>query len=152
MICIDGKMYVRDGLTSRELNEATASPTDPVSMTQQQFASELDINTILRRFNVTGSAPLGAYAPMYGDFTGIHDWQDAVEKVRRANEDFMRLPPEVRERFRNDPGELIEYAKSHTFEQWSEEAEALQAKRDALQARADEARKSVEPAVENPPV
>jgi len=123
-----------NGMTARQWADATASDGGSVSMTQQSFAQELDINTILRRFNVTGQAPLGAMAPMYGDFTGLHDWEDAVEKVTRAREDFMRLPPEIRERFQNDPGQLIEYAQSHSFEQFTEEAEAVAKRRDAAVA------------------
>lgn len=118
-------MRYPNGMTAREWADATASPTDPTTLVQQQFANELDINTILRRFNVTGSAPLGIAAPVYGDFTGILDWEDAVEKVERAHADFMRLPPEVRERFQNDPGQLIEYARSHSYDQYLEESERL---------------------------
>lgn len=117
------------GYTFREWADLTASPTDSSSIVQQQFANELDINTILRRFNVTGMAPMGNQAPVYGDFTGILDWEDAVAKVEKAQEDFLRLPPEVRERFENDPGQLIEYAKSHSYDEYVKEAERVQASR-----------------------
>jgi len=125
-------MRLPNGMTAREWADATASDGGKVSMTQQSFAEELDINTILRRFNVTGQAPLGNVSPMYGDFTGLHDWEDAVEKVTRAREDFMRLPPDVREHFGNDPGQLIEYAQSHSYGEFVAEAELVAAKRKAL--------------------
>jgi len=115
-----------------EWAEAHASPVSSVTMTQQQFAQELDINSIMRRFQVTGMAPLGVPGGVYGDFTGIEDWESAVAKVEKATADFMKLPPELREQFGNSPGGLIAYARSHTYEEYLEDADAIA---DRLEAR-----------------
>lgn len=114
-------------------SDAHSSPGGGDSLTQQQFREENDINTMMRRFNVTGAIPaMGLKEPMYGDFTGIEDFETAVEKVEKARQDFLRLPPELRERFGNDPGELIAYARSHSWREFAEESERIAARRDAL--------------------
>lgn len=81
------------------------------SLTQQHFAEECDINTIVKRFGLTKDAELlkGARMPVYGDFSGVHDYQTALNAVRQAAEDFMDLPAEVRARFGHDPQRLLEF-------------------------------------------
>lgn len=82
------------------------------SLTQQQFAEEVDINTIVRRFNLTGQLPSTFNMPRYGDFTGISDYHSAMNIVRQADEEFLTLPAELRARFNNDPGQLIEFLEN----------------------------------------
>ena len=77
--------------------------------TQQQFAEESDINTIVRRFGLTGQLPDEVRVPQSGDFTGIVDYQSAMNAVRQAEEGFMELPPDLRYRFGNDPQRLLEF-------------------------------------------
>lgn len=79
------------------------------SMTQQQFAEEVDINTIVRRFGLTGQLPETVRVPMSGDFTGVTDYQTAMQAVRQAEEKFMELPATLRARFRHDPQELMTF-------------------------------------------
>lgn len=79
------------------------------SQTQQQFAEECDINTLVRRFGLTGEMPLNPSMPMSGDFTGLTDFTSAMLMVRKAQEQFEELPAELRYRFANDPGRLIEF-------------------------------------------
>lgn len=80
-----------------------------VSLTQQSFAEECDINEIVRRFGLTGEMPQSFAMPMAGDFTGISDFHSAVNMVVQAQEEFETLPAELRKRFANDPGELIAF-------------------------------------------
>lgn len=96
---------------SRELSDETSVHTGSESLVQQHFADEVDINVIMRRFGVTRSLPLGPATGVYGDFTGISDFDSAVERVRGARDAFMKLPADVRERFNNDPGTLIRAAE-----------------------------------------
>lgn len=77
--------------------------------TQQEFAKECDINEIVRRFGITGQLPFTDRMPVSGDFTGITDFQSAMEAVTRAQGAFMDLPAEVRARFRNDPQEMLTF-------------------------------------------
>lgn len=78
-------------------------------MTQQQFAEECDINTIVKRFGLTGELPDDFRMPVSGDFTDVVDFHTAMNMVRASQEAFMSLPAEVRYRFNNDPGRLMEF-------------------------------------------
>lgn len=79
------------------------------AVTQQQFAEEVDINTIVKRFGLTGELPNGVAMPVSGDFTGISDFHTAMNLVRQSQEAFMELPASVRERFANDPARVIAF-------------------------------------------
>lgn len=89
----------------------TAWESDMPSMTQQQFKDECDINTIVKQFGLTGKLPEAGsvYAPTYGDFTDIDDFQSALHALQRASDSFMELPAHVRERFQNDPAKLVAF-------------------------------------------
>jgi len=78
--------------------------------TQQSFRDECDINNILRKFNVTGQLPLGSVQPQYGDFSGITDYQSALNAVMAAQDSFLALPAKVRARFDNDPALFVDFA------------------------------------------
>jgi phage internal scaffolding protein len=82
---------------------------EDASLTQQHFKDECDINNILRQFNVTGLLPEATLTPRYGDFTGISDYHSALNQVIAAEDEFMRLPAELRARFENDPAQLIDF-------------------------------------------
>ncbi len=106
-----GKFVLRtfgnfDGdLNSRE----TAISVMSESVAQQQFAEECDINTIVKRFGLTGELPENPRLPLSGDFTGIGDFQSAMNVVRAAEEAFMEFPAELRAEFGNDPGRMLEF-------------------------------------------
>lgn len=100
------------GYDAALVSDETGVDTGSESLVQQHFVDEVDINTIMRRYGVTRELPLGPATGIYGDFTGISDYESAVERVEGARERFMKLPASVRERFRNDPGELIRAAEN----------------------------------------
>lgn len=77
--------------------------------TQQSFKDECDINEIVRRFGLTGELPDDLRMPVSGDFTGVTDFQSAMNVVRQAQEEFLRVPAEIRERFNHDPGKLVAF-------------------------------------------
>ena len=81
---------------------------DP-TLAQQQFRDECDINVILERFNVTGQLPLFPLEPQFGDFSGISDYQTALNAVISAQDSFDQLPARVRERFANDPAAFVDF-------------------------------------------
>jgi len=89
---------------------ATGLVCTSTSRTQQSSIEEADINTIVRRFGVTGQLPQGLRMPSYGDFSGVWDYQTAQNALRSAQEAFNALPAEVRDLFSNDPGEFLEFA------------------------------------------
>jgi len=78
------------------------------SLTQQQFAEEADINTLVRRFGLDAQPmPIAPFNPEdYGDFTDVPDLRTALDLVNDAKNRFMALPPKLRARFHNQPGEL----------------------------------------------
>lgn len=82
---------------------------EDLSLAKQEFREESDINTIVRRFGLTGQLPPDLRVPTSGDFTDIYDFQTAMNAVVQARESFMLLPAHVRERFHNDPQELVSF-------------------------------------------
>ena len=80
------------------------------SRTKQSFRDECDINNILKQFNVTGQLPVGSVQPQYGDFSGITDYQSALNAVMAAQDSFFQLPAKVRAKFDNDPALFVEFA------------------------------------------
>lgn len=104
--------YDTDAVSAETAHDCNFDPDtgeELPSMTQQQFKEECDINEIVRRFGLTGQMPDDVRIPVSGDFTGISDFKQAMDAVVSAQEEFMRLPAELRERFRNDPQELIAF-------------------------------------------
>ncbi len=79
------------------------------SLAQQHARDETDINTIVRRFGLTGELPNGVRAPQYGDFTEATDYHTAMNAVISANNAFMQLPADVRSRFNNDAGAFVDF-------------------------------------------
>lgn len=85
--------------------------SDP-TLTQQQFQEECDINTIVRRFGVTGEMPQQFEMPTMQDFTeAVNDYQTAMNMLIEARDSFMTLPAEVRAKFDNDPQKLMTFVE-----------------------------------------
>jgi len=82
---------------------------DEPSMTDQSFAEEADINTIVRRFGLTGELPTSVSMPSFADFERTYDYHSAMLEIRAAEREFMRLPADLRTRFDNDPGRLVTF-------------------------------------------
>lgn len=81
---------------------------DP-SLAQQSMKDECDINFIMEKFNATGELPAVPLPPQYGDFSGVFDYQTALNEVMAAEDLFMELPAKLRSRFDNDPQKLVEF-------------------------------------------
>ena len=79
------------------------------SLTQQQFKEESDINTIVDRFMKSGVLPTPTNMPQYVDYEGVFDFQSAMNAVRAADENFMRMDAKIRARFNNSPQEFLEF-------------------------------------------
>lgn len=83
---------------------------DEPSLTQQQFKDETDVNNIIKRYVDTGQIThLRNQTGQFADFSDIQDFHGMMDTVVKATEAFESLPAEVRYRFRNDPGQLIEF-------------------------------------------
>ncbi|WNK12516.1 MAG: internal scaffolding protein [Microvirus sp.] len=90
-------------------SETTGLMCLDASKTQQQFADDADINTIVRRFGLTGQLPTAGAMPTYGDFDAVVDYHTAVNSIRSATEAFMALPGAVRLEFSNDPQRFVDF-------------------------------------------
>lgn len=82
---------------------------EDATLTQQQFRDECDINTIAEKYGLTGEMPTVTDPIYYGDFTGVFDYQTAMNQVVDAQRAFMTLPAKVRSRFDNDPQNLLTF-------------------------------------------
>lgn len=82
---------------------------EDVSLAKQSFAEEVDINTIVKRFHLTGELPDGISVPDYGDFSDVTDFHSAMNVVAKAKEGFETLPAVLRSKFHNDPAEFMEF-------------------------------------------
>lgn len=94
--------------TDKASDEAGLTCLD-VSLAQQHQRDEADINTIVRRFGLTGQLPENNRMPTYGDFTDITDYQSALNAVKLADQTFMTLPADLRSRFGNNPEMYIDF-------------------------------------------
>ncbi|WNK14222.1 MAG: internal scaffolding protein [Microvirus sp.] len=89
------------------LETGLSCPED--SLTVQSAAEDADINTIVKRFGLTGELPGDIQMPQSGDFAGVGDFQSAMNVVRAAQEEFMRVPAHIRARFSHDPHLFSEF-------------------------------------------
>lgn len=84
-----------------------------VSLAKQSMAEESDINTIVRRFHLTGELPTNVRMPQYGDFEEVYDFHSAMNAIRSAEASFMAMPAEFRARFHNDPNEFLAFCSDN---------------------------------------
>lgn len=90
-------------------SELTGLDCQDPSLAIQSAKEESDINTIVRRFGLTGQLPNDVRVPSFGDFTEVVDFHTAMNAVAMANESFMAMPAEVRSRFGNDPQAFVAF-------------------------------------------
>ena len=76
---------------------------------QQHHKDECDINVILERFGKTGQVSVNAISGTYGDFSGVHDYHTALNAIIASESEFAALPAQIRNRFQNDPSNLIDF-------------------------------------------
>lgn len=82
------------------------------TLAQQHMAEETNINTIVKRYGLTGTMPVPPRLPTYGDFTGVFDYQSALEALNDADKSFEALPADVRTKFGNDPGKFVDFCSN----------------------------------------
>jgi len=77
-------------------------------VTKQSHKKECDIHEILKQYQKTGIINhINSREGAFTDLPEALDYQAALELVRDAQEGFSELPSLVRERFNNDPYELL---------------------------------------------
>lgn len=87
------------------------------SKTQQQFAAECDINTILRKFHENGIQPhLQSSQAEYG-FAPNESFFESMLLVKQGEETFRNMPAKIRAHFENDPGLFLDATQDETRRQ-----------------------------------
>jgi len=77
--------------------------------TKQEFKDECDINWLMHQYQTTGELPnLNPMSPDYIDLTG-EDFQESMNIITSAQSLFNELPSQLRNRFKNDPGEFLDF-------------------------------------------
>lgn len=79
---------------------------------EQSHRDHCNINSIMAKARATGVLPVARERmanATYGDFSDNADYQTMMNRVCLAQQQFAALPSEVRKRFHNNPGELINF-------------------------------------------
>lgn len=80
-------------------------------MTEQHHKQACDVDLILRKYDKTGLIThVNNAVAHYGDYTEVNEYQECLNLVNKAKDDFLQLPSEIRKRFENDPGLFFEFA------------------------------------------
>lgn len=87
------------------------------SMTDQRFKDDCSIQSILARYRVTGDLAHLGYNPngvplkpfKEGDFADIGDYQECLELVMSAKEQFDALPSNIRKEVGNTPEGMLKF-------------------------------------------
>nr|UXQ88081.1 MAG: internal scaffolding protein [Microvirus sp.] len=83
------------------------------TMTQQHFAEEVNINSIVAKFSATGEFPMAQKQAEYGVSTG-QTFTEAMHLVSQATNEFMTLPANIRAYFNHDPASFLDAASDET--------------------------------------
>jgi len=80
------------------------------SLTAQEFKEESDINTIIDRFGI-GENPIEAqrWVTDVDIADAPNNYQDVMNQLNAARDQFMSLPARVRSRFENDPAKFVSF-------------------------------------------
>lgn len=102
---------------ARDAEERKATDIDftgTISLTQQHFTEDADLNLTMARFGITdGALPPVAHDPrLFGDFSSAVDLTESLARIRHAWDMFDTLPAKLRTRFENDPVKLYEWVNN----------------------------------------
>ena len=91
---------------------------DEPSMTIQSAADETDINVMIARYQKTGSfhgsTNMPSVRPEFGDFVAVPDYQNAMNILIQAQDQFAALPAHIRGRFANSPEKYLAFLSDST--------------------------------------
>lgn len=79
------------------------------SLTNQAERDECDINTLVKRFGITGEVPVLDKLPLVGEFAEITDYHTAMNKLIETDELFMTIPADIRARFDHNAGKFVDF-------------------------------------------
>lgn len=103
-------MRFRTQYTARE-EEKKGITFDLPSRTKQSFRDECDINNIMAKY--AAGMPVESSAsvpPVYGDVSNMPDnYQESLQQVMDAQEQFEALPSHIRKRFDYNPANMLQF-------------------------------------------
>lgn len=80
------------------------------SLTLQSDEQNANIHFILNKYEKTGALQAAIKQnPIYGDFSDMPSYQESLNLVIKANEQFSLLDATIRSRFANDPSKFLEF-------------------------------------------
>lgn len=86
---------------------------DSPSLTKQSFKEECDVKFIVDRYKKTGNWGSGlsdpTKQPMYGDFSSVPQYQESLNLAIEADNFFMSMPSDIRDRFANDTQKFLAF-------------------------------------------
>lgn len=81
-----------------------------IGRTKQAHKDECDIKVIMQKYDKTGLiSHVNQAQAQYGDFSEINEYKESLEFVMRSKANFEALPSALRKRFKQDPGEFLEF-------------------------------------------
>lgn len=98
-----------------DIVESKGLDTGSESKVQQNLQSQTDINQVVGRYKKTGllqSTRNLSMQPQKGPVFGVYpfeDFQDAYNHIQQVKQDFMALPARVRQRFDNNPSNVVRF-------------------------------------------
>lgn len=107
IIEIDGPevIGIRNAFSTPKLSKTFTEPT----RTKQGLSELCNIHSIVARHQAGEQIfHLNPKEPAYGDFSNHSDLQTAIENVRAAEDQFSRLPSELRAACDNDPVKFLQ--------------------------------------------
>lgn len=109
----DGWNYSQDGTQrwKKRVDGTTAVESVPIgeTLTQQQFKEDCDVNLIMEKYMKTGMMPQSVAPLLEGDFSNLPSYAEALQTVIDAQDMFMEIPAKIRQRFDNNPQELMNF-------------------------------------------
>jgi len=91
--------------------ERFVSVNDDPSLAKQASRKECDINFIMEKYQKTGAiSHFQKHSGSYDFASGI-DFQEAMQLVAEGRSVFEDLPSSIRTRFKNDPGEFLDFCQ-----------------------------------------
>ena len=84
----------------------------PQYFTEQHHKRECDINLIIDKYDKQGIIKhINEFEAAFGDMTG-NDFKAMQDKIAHANSQFHNLPWQIRERFNNNPKNLLTFMEN----------------------------------------
>lgn len=86
--------------------------TNDPGVTDPSGAEDCDINNIVARFHKTGILPNVDVRSVFADVSDAPSYQDALQTIINAENQFMSLDAKTRKKFSNDPAEFLDFVEN----------------------------------------